>query len=246
MILPECVAFGPIEIEHTEFLGETLAEIAHEKAGILKPKVLAVSVAQDAEVEEVLRREAREKSAEIEFCEPDDDYVAEDREVAWRVVHKVFPEITRDVAQQGMEKVKLLVRYERIEGVKGFPNIPYVLIDVAHTSHSMEHVLARMKSDGVRGKLLFGCLQGKNVKGMVRLIAESGIFTEIYLTRPGDFRKSDLAEIEKAFRNEGLEVVVNGNYDGFIPEVLAQANVEKVPLIVLGSVYLAGEVKKRL
>ncbi len=245
VILPECVAFGPIEIEHTEFLGETLAEIAHEKAGILKTKVPAVSVAQDAEVEEVLRREAREKSAEIEFCEPD-DYVAEDKEVAWRVVHKVLPEINRDVAQQGMEKVRLLGRYERIEGVKGFPNIPYVLVDVAHTSHSMEHVLARMKSDGVRGKLLFGCLQGKNVKGMVRLIAKSGIFTEIYLTQPGDFRKSDLAEIEKAFRNEGLEVVVDGDYDKFIPEVLAMADAEKVPLIVLGSVYLAGEVKKRL
>lgn len=250
VILPECVAFGPIEIEHTKFLGETLAEIAHEKAGILKTGIPAVSAAQNMEVEEVLSREAREKHVSIEFCEPNADYAAEDREVAWRVVQRVLPEISRDVAERGMKKVKLLGRYEKIDEVAGFPDIPYLLIDVAHTVHSMERVLARMKQDGVRGKLLFGCLQDKNVRGMAKLIKESvvrdGTFMEIYLTRPGDFRETDLAEIEKVFRGEGLEVVADGDFEKFIPEVLAKANAEKTPLIVLGSVYLAGEVKKRI
>jgi len=51
-------AITPIGLDHTEWLGGTLAEIAREKAGIFRPGVPAISAPQEPEVLEVLRARA--------------------------------------------------------------------------------------------------------------------------------------------------------------------------------------------
>lgn len=55
---PAAAAITSISIDHREFLGDTLAKIAGEKAGILKPGVPAATGAQAAEAMAVLRAEA--------------------------------------------------------------------------------------------------------------------------------------------------------------------------------------------
>ena len=51
---PACAVITNIGLDHTEILGDTLAQIAREKAGILKPGTCAVSYPQTAEVRAVL------------------------------------------------------------------------------------------------------------------------------------------------------------------------------------------------
>src|SRR5205823_3064167 len=48
----------PIDFDHEEWLGNTLAEIAGEKAGIIKPGVPVVSAPQPPEAEKVIRSRA--------------------------------------------------------------------------------------------------------------------------------------------------------------------------------------------
>ncbi|GAB0112584.1 bifunctional folylpolyglutamate synthase/dihydrofolate synthase [Acidisoma sp. C75] len=55
---PLVSAITSISIDHREFLGDTIAAIAAEKAGILRPGVVAVSGAQQAEARAVLKAEA--------------------------------------------------------------------------------------------------------------------------------------------------------------------------------------------
>jgi dihydrofolate synthase/folylpolyglutamate synthase len=55
----------PVSIDHTEFLGPTLKDIAAEKAGILKPGVPAVIAHQDVEALDVLERTARKLGAPL-------------------------------------------------------------------------------------------------------------------------------------------------------------------------------------
>ena len=57
----------PIGLDHTDMLGETLAEIATEKSGIIKPGGFLVSAAQDPEAADVLLASAREKEASFAF-----------------------------------------------------------------------------------------------------------------------------------------------------------------------------------
>ena len=51
---PALSVIAPVDIDHREFLGDTLAKIAAEKAGIIKPGAPVVSARQDPEAEDVI------------------------------------------------------------------------------------------------------------------------------------------------------------------------------------------------
>jgi dihydrofolate synthase/folylpolyglutamate synthase len=54
-----------INYDHKEFLGDTLKEIAWEKAGIIKPGVPVITSSQEREAMEVIQNSAREKNAQL-------------------------------------------------------------------------------------------------------------------------------------------------------------------------------------
>ena len=64
---PLCVLFASISRDHMELLGNTLEEIAKEKAGIIKEGVPVISYDNPKEVQEVLKEEAEKKHAAISF-----------------------------------------------------------------------------------------------------------------------------------------------------------------------------------
>ncbi|MBI4352580.1 MAG: bifunctional folylpolyglutamate synthase/dihydrofolate synthase [Candidatus Omnitrophica bacterium] len=59
------VGLTPISLEHTDKLGRTPAKIAVQKCGVIKGRELVVSGAQEPEVDDVIRRAAAEKDAEL-------------------------------------------------------------------------------------------------------------------------------------------------------------------------------------
>lgn len=58
VITPEVTAITAIQLEHTQILGDSLAKIAGEKAGIMKPGVVCVTIPQENEVLDVFRARA--------------------------------------------------------------------------------------------------------------------------------------------------------------------------------------------
>ncbi|MFH1577786.1 MAG: folylpolyglutamate synthase/dihydrofolate synthase family protein [Candidatus Omnitrophota bacterium] len=63
-------ALTPISYEHTQYLGDTLTEIAFEKAGIIKsrsklPQLIAITAPQEKEVMEIFRRRCGEQGAAL-------------------------------------------------------------------------------------------------------------------------------------------------------------------------------------
>jgi len=66
---PTVCAIAPIGLDHRHILGETLAEIAAEKAGILKPGVPAVSSPQPAAARAVIEARAAAVGAPLRFVE---------------------------------------------------------------------------------------------------------------------------------------------------------------------------------
>jgi dihydrofolate synthase/folylpolyglutamate synthase len=56
-----------IDFDHEEWLGNTLAEIANEKAGIIKPGIPVVSAPQQPEAEKVIRARAADCEAPLQF-----------------------------------------------------------------------------------------------------------------------------------------------------------------------------------
>ena len=74
VITPEVAAITEIQLEHTQILGDTLAKIAREKAGILKPGVPALTVAQKPEVIDVFREVAASVVCPLKVLGKDVDY----------------------------------------------------------------------------------------------------------------------------------------------------------------------------
>jgi dihydrofolate synthase/folylpolyglutamate synthase len=75
LVDPELCLLTPIALDHTQRLGESLEQIAAEKAGILKPGVAAISALQDDAVCELLRRIAAEQG--LPLYEAQRDYAWE-------------------------------------------------------------------------------------------------------------------------------------------------------------------------
>ena len=74
VICPLVSVITSLSYDHTHLLGETLAEIAAEKGGIIKPGVPLVSAPQPEEALAVLERIAAEKSATLMLVGRDSQY----------------------------------------------------------------------------------------------------------------------------------------------------------------------------
>ena len=57
-----------LEVEHREWLGDTIEQIAWHKSGIFKPGAIAVTIQQTAEAMQVLQQRARERSVSFIIC----------------------------------------------------------------------------------------------------------------------------------------------------------------------------------
>lgn len=82
VISPEVVAITNVAMDHSEYLGDTVAEIATEKAGIVKPGVPVVTAETDPGLREIFRKRAGELGAPFHALDPAE--VVQELEVAPR------------------------------------------------------------------------------------------------------------------------------------------------------------------
>ena len=73
---PALTIITPVSLDHQQYLGDTLAEIAGEKAGIIKPKIPVVISETQTAVKSVFQERAAELNAPIYFA--DDTYTVVD------------------------------------------------------------------------------------------------------------------------------------------------------------------------
>jgi dihydrofolate synthase/folylpolyglutamate synthase len=71
IITPEVSVITNIALEHTQYLGDTIAKIAAEKAGIIKPGIPVVVGETDPESAPVIRAKAAAVGSEITFADQD-------------------------------------------------------------------------------------------------------------------------------------------------------------------------------
>lgn len=72
VLTPDICVLTPIELEHTNFLGDKIEKIAEEKAGIIKEKIPVWSAAQKDSVCHVFERIAHQKQTTVNYV---DDYL---------------------------------------------------------------------------------------------------------------------------------------------------------------------------
>ena len=279
VIRPKLCCITPIELEHTEFLGDTLEKIAAEKGGIIKNCTpVVISPQQSESVKIVLREKAITRHAPYYFV---DDLItssfyhfngadkrmtvhfeselfnrpiesqmqllgkmqAQNAAMAVVAIKKLMPNLDEGVIERGLAKAKLPGRFEILEKVRGYEDIPSVILDGAHTLNSIRLTIDTFNKlyGEQKVSLLFACAADKDVKDISMLFRYR--FEHVYVTRPGEKKESDLNGEIEAFTHAEIKFTADADYKMMIKKAFDESAAAGTILLVTGSFYLVSEVK---
>ncbi|MBZ0178795.1 MAG: bifunctional folylpolyglutamate synthase/dihydrofolate synthase [Melioribacteraceae bacterium] len=261
---PLCSVITTISDEHSNILGKEINKITAEKAGIIKrdgntfvgllndeaSNVIRETCSQLNsnlfELRDFTRRMKKSVSLEIDdeqfniYKTPLAGYHQFiNATLAILTVRITFSKIDNTTIFAGIDRVitnsGLRCRFEYIS------EKPKIILDAAH---NVESVQAFAESfDEVSGKcekksLIFGAMKDKDVKQMLGIIAH--YFDQIYLTTSHYERAMPVIQLKKIAEDLGLNTHVHHNPVDIISEFLEKKSDDC--LVVLGSIYLLGEI----
>jgi dihydrofolate synthase/folylpolyglutamate synthase len=234
----------PIGLDHTQWLGDTIALVAAEKAGIFLEGVPAFSSLQEDEARQVLEKEANQKRTPLSFIDqPLEGYgiALPGKHQKWNAalalaaLHALRLALNYESVAEGLAKVKWPGRFERITSGEF-----EIILDGAHNPHAAK-VLRETWIDEIgagKGTLIFGAVESKDIAGILAELR--GLNQRIIFCKVGTTRGLPTADLIKSLpSNEqaGAEC-----YDTFT-EALAAARNYKQIILVAGSLFLVGEAR---
>lgn len=159
-------------------------------------------------------------------------------------VKKILPNLDEDVIRRGLEKAKLPGRFEIVEKIKKYDDIPAVILDGAHTLNSISLTIDTLNKlyGAKKVNLLFACAADKDVKDISMLCKYR--FEHVYVTRPGDKKESNLDSEKEAFNAAGIDFTADADYKIMIKKAFDDSAENGNLLLVTGSFYLVSEVKQ--
>jgi dihydrofolate synthase/folylpolyglutamate synthase len=158
--------------DHTEWLGETLEEIAAEKVAVLRDHTTLVREELPVGAEEVVREEARRRHAEdlrLEIDGPADVISFKDHNwvLAIGAVSALLGELDSDAASRVLNELRIPGRAELV------PGDPPEVFDAAHNPDGAR-ALAEALPELTGGREVICCLavlEGKDVSGIIEGLA---------------------------------------------------------------------------
>ena len=173
-ITPAVSVITPIDYDHQKWLGQTLAEIAAEKAGIIKPGVPVISAPQQIEAETVIREKANACSAPLRVVSSTIASVPiglagvhqkENAALAIAALEAGGIEVDEKSVTTGLAMVQWPARFQRWS--------EQIVIDGAHNPAGAR-VLAQTWREAFgdeRPAIVLAVLADKDVKGIVEALA---------------------------------------------------------------------------
>ena len=261
-----------IGYDHMEYLGDTLPLIAGEKAGIMRCGVPVVYPDKQEEVTRVIEEYAKktgakpiplEKTAikEIKIKNKTIDfslhlhyydyigftvstsalYQVENAALAASALALLDDRrITVSALQDGIREMVWEGRMEEI--------LPSVYLDGAHNADGIRAFLETVKQHACAGKrrLLYSTVRDKQYTQAAALLAQADLFDEICLVPLQGERALPLAQLTDCFgQYTGFDIKAYETLDIALSELFAHKN-DGDEVYIVGSLYLAGEVKALL
>jgi dihydrofolate synthase/folylpolyglutamate synthase len=162
---------------------------------------------------------------------------AENMALALLASGELEPALNEESAVRGLEKAFLPARFQILS------KDPPVVLDGAHTVASVKLALESFEAlfPGPKA-LLFACAEDKKHGEIAAELGQR--FELITLTRPGIFKKGNLAALEESFRAAGAKYRAIGDHEEAIGRALREARELGLPLLVTGSFYLCAEFER--
>jgi dihydrofolate synthase / folylpolyglutamate synthase len=262
-----------IGLEHREILGDTIAEIARQKAGIIVPGCPTIMAPQRESAAEVIREVAAERGSPLTevalACHLRRDSHSQDTQ-SFRLrtpsggyqaklpligKHQLDNAATAVVAFEKLAAAGISVTEDGVK--KGLEETkwpgrieivrrrPLVVVDVAHTADS-----ARRLRDAAaeylhidQATLVIGVMGDKDLEGLA--MAVEPIARRVIATKADHPRALDPEAVARVFRDLGIETF----WEKTVPDAVEAALRVSTPsdaVVILGSVALAGEARAHL
>ena len=265
VLSPLAVVITSISYEHTNILGEKLEQIAAEKAAIIKFRAKVFTGKLPAEAERVVQEKCAKEDCEFfkitDFVHEKENklslmnkvinldeikmpvngnYQKYNASLAALVVSNSFPNISYEQIVSGIENT---VKNTRLQGrYEYFHKSPTIIFDAAHNPEGIENFISEFKNeyDNYRKKvLLFGAMQDKAIGTMLKEL--STCFDEIHITEIDYERSAKVDAINAECQMLEIEAVIEREPVEFVTSFLNKEPGEC--LVVLGSIYLLGNIK---
>lgn len=260
VITPEVSVITSIGLDHCEILGNTIEQIAREKAGIIKPGVPVVIGKLPLAAEQVVWSIAKSRKAPVysivEAYGPDltgaPTPILEGAYQRWNaataaLVAKVMPpmwKLTDDAVTEGLATVSWPGRWQRLR-VGG----RLVVLDASHNEEGAQVLranLERMITETGRPPIVVtGVLGVERAKPLLKVLCE--LVSAINLVMPQQNRASSFEDLESvipaAYNGQLRRSTVNEVFPS--PSICTLGSADDW-ILVTGSIYLAGEVLARV
>ena len=257
-------AITPIALDHTEWLGETLTEIAREKAGILRANRPAVIAPQETEAAEALAaegakigapvtwiREALPKSLRLGLAGSHQRWNAA---LALALLRAGGFSPSEEEIRKGMADVSWPGRFQRLLSAKRGRKL---VLDGAHNLHAARSLVATWREEygDQKCRVIFGALSDKHPESLLTVLEE--LASEIFLVPVASPRSVNPAELlvrlspphSVPYRvcgslSEALDkAFVDASLDSMPPDERerGQPPHRNPPVLLAGSLFLVGE-----
>lgn len=266
----EVCVITSIGYDHMEYLGETLPEIAREKAGIFRKKVPVVYFDKNRSVTETLEKcavlaetstfpvsfraikEVNSHDKTIDFSLQSNYYGYIRLSMPTIALYQIENAALAAAAVEQLDDRVHISTKQLAEGIRKMrwegrmeEIMPSVYLDGAHNTDGIQAFLQTVGQDGCTGKrfLLFSMVREKQYEAVMDMLAESGLFDEIGVVAIRDKRALPLRELADYFRQyTGLQIKGFEKLEDALRNFTMRRKAEDNVYIV-GSLYLAGEVK---
>lgn len=268
VVQPSACLLTPVELEHTDILGNTIESVAQEKSGIIKPGIPVFSGVQTPEVKTIFQEVSFSKTSPIIFLDEEIEKFSvsagaagtvcvlslkgmAERTFRLRLLGE-FQAENASLAYLALKHIFPRMDYEIIE--KGLEKAiipgrmeliqtkPPVILDGAHTPLSIQGVFSSFrKIFPEKGILIFGSISGKRTEEMAGILAPG--FREIIISTPGYFKKSNPDEVFKIFNKLNSNTILEKDPAGALQTAL-KASQNELPILVTGSFFMISEIRK--
>jgi dihydrofolate synthase/folylpolyglutamate synthase len=235
----------PIALDHEKWLGNMLAEIAGEKAGIIKPGVPVVSAAQQPEPEEVICARATECGSPVQFVNEtyrgspvslSGEYQKQNAAVAIAAIEAANIHVDEKAIVLGLTAVEWPARFQKWD--------QRTIIDGAHNPGAARILTQTWREvfGDRKATLVLAVLSDKDLRGICEALAP--IAASVLLPKIRSERAAAPEELAKIFSI--ITPSLPHSITRTIGDAMDFAHAKPNPILITGSLHFAGEVLAQL
>jgi dihydrofolate synthase / folylpolyglutamate synthase len=249
IITPKLAVITNIGLDHTEFLGDSLAQIAYEKAGIIKESIPVVIGELQKETLPVFMAQAKEKKAPLHFAEktllpefPLDlmgSYQEKNKRTTYKALQVLFA-----VDELPQKAIEGFAKVAKNTGLRGrwelIDQYPEIVVDITHNAEGFKTVVQQLKEKKIEGELhlVLGFVKGKKMEAIFSLLPKNAHY---YFCTPSIPRALALEEVIKIAENHEFNVKAFPSPANAL-EMAKQVAKSKDFIYVGGSTFVVAEI----